>query len=334
MFRMPSHLLGAAAALLLFAGMAPAETLKVGYPSAAPVAPIFIAKEKGYYAAQGLDVELVPFDAAGPIAVAVTSGSIDFALAGSTASFFSLASQGAIKIIAGAVHEVPGFHAEAVVASNKGYDAGVTSLKDLGGRTIATTQLGSSFYYALGLVTEKYGIDIKSIRIIQTQANGNTVSAIAGGQADAAVGTFTGFNPLIERGSAKLLGYIGDEAPWQIAFIITSTKMARDNPDTVERWLKAFRNAAHDYHDAFTDAQGQRADQPTAPAIIAIMAKYLNQTPAQIGPSIGYVDPDGRLDVKDVERQIAWFRAQGLVKGSFDADAIIASRYILPWQQH
>src|ERR1700735_2276383 len=129
MFRMPSHLLGAAAALLLFAGTVQAATLKGGYPSAAPVAPIFIAKEKGYYAAQGLDVELVPFDAAGPIAVAVTSGSIDFALAGSTASFFSLAGQGAIKIIAGAVHEVPGFHAEAIVASNKGYEAGVKSLK-------------------------------------------------------------------------------------------------------------------------------------------------------------------------------------------------------------
>jgi ABC-type nitrate/sulfonate/bicarbonate transport system substrate-binding protein len=81
------RVLGTAILGLSLAGGGHAETLKVGYPTAAPASPIFIAKEKGYYAAQGLDVELVPFDAAGPIAVAVTSGSLDFALAGSFAHF-------------------------------------------------------------------------------------------------------------------------------------------------------------------------------------------------------------------------------------------------------
>jgi len=320
------------AAVMNLASTAGAETLKVGYPMAAPVAPIFIAKEKGYYAAEGLDVELVPFDGAGPIAVAVTSASLDFALAGCTASFFSLAGQGAIQIIAGAVHEVPGFRAAAVVATNKGFAAGVKSLKDLGGRSVAMTQIGSSFYYALGLIAGKYGIDLKSIRIVQTQANGNTVSAVAGNQIDAAVGTFTGFTPLLERDGAKLLGFVGDEVPWQFAIIITSTKMARDRPEIVEHWLNAFRHATRDYHDAFSNAAGKREDQATAPEILAIMAKYLNQTPAQIGPSVGYVDPEARLDVKDIHRQIAWLEAQGLVKGKVDADRIIASRYIRPWR--
>lgn len=100
--------------MLGFLGAAQAETLKVGHTLAAPVAPIFIAKERGYFKAERLDVELVPFDAAGPIAVALTSGSIDFALAGSTASFYSLATRGEVQIIAGAVHEMPGWHAEAV----------------------------------------------------------------------------------------------------------------------------------------------------------------------------------------------------------------------------
>jgi NitT/TauT family transport system substrate-binding protein len=323
---------GIAMALVAALGCsARAETLKVGYPTAAPVAPIFIAQAKGYYAAQGLDVELVPFDAAGAIAVAVTSGALDVALAGTTAPFFNLASQGAIEIIAGAVHEVPGFHAEAVVASNKGFDAGVKTLKDLGGRSIAMTQIGSSFYYALGLIADKYGVDLKSIRIVQTQANANTVSTVAGGQVDAAVGTFTGFTPLLDRGGAKLLGYVGDEAPWQIAVIIASSKMAAEKPAIVARWLTAFRAAAKDYHDAFTNAQGQREDQPTAPAILAIMAKYLNQTPDQIRPSIGYVDPEARLDVDDIGRQIAWYEAQGLVKGNADAASIVAMRYVRPW---
>jgi NitT/TauT family transport system substrate-binding protein len=305
--------------------------LKVGFPTAAPVAPIFIAQEKGYYAAEGLDVELVPFDAAGPIPVAITSGSVDIALAGSTASFFSLASQGAVKIIAGAVHEVPGFHAEAIVATNKGYEAGVKSLKDLGGHSLATTTIGSSFYYALGLVTEKYNIDLKSLRIVQTQQNANTVSAVAGDQVDFAVGTFTGFTPLIHEGKAKLLAYIGDEVPWQIAYLLTSAKLADTQPETVEHWLAAYRHAARDYHDAFTNAQGAREDQATAPEILAIMEKYLKQSAERLEANIGYVDPEGRLDVPDVHHQAEWFAAQGLVKGKPDADKIIVSRYIRPW---
>jgi NitT/TauT family transport system substrate-binding protein len=314
-----------------FASEAHADKLKVGYPTAAPVAPIFIAYEKGYYKAEGLDVELVPFDAAGPIPVAITSGSVDIALAGSTASFFSLASQGAVKIIAGAVHEVPGFHAEAIVATNKGYAAGVKSLKDLGGRSVATTAIGSSFYYALGLVAEKYKLDMKSLRIIQTQQNANTVSAVAGDQVDFAVGTFTGFTPLIHENKAKLLAYIGDEVPWQIAYLLTSAKLADTQPKTVEHWLAAYRHAARDYHDAFTNAQGAREDQATAPEILAIMEKYLKQSAERLEHSIGYVDPEGRLDVPDVHHQAEWFAAQGLVKGKPDPDKIIASRYIRPW---
>jgi NitT/TauT family transport system substrate-binding protein len=317
--------------LAQFIAPAEADKLRVGYPTAAPVAPIFVAQEKGYYAAEGLDVELVPFDAAGPIPVAITSGSVDIALAGSTASFFSLASQGAVKIIAGAVHEVPGFHAEAIVATDKGYDAGVKSLTDLGGHSLATTTIGSSFYYALGLVAEKYKIDLKSLRIVQTQVNANTVSAVAGNQVDFAVGTFTGFTPLINEGKAKLLAYIGDEVPWQIAFILTSSKIADNQPETVEHWLAAYRHAAKDYHDAFTDAKGTREDQAGAPAILAIMEKYLKQSAAQLEANIGYVDPEGRLDVPDVHHQAEWFASQGLVKGKPDADKIIAARYIRPW---
>jgi hypothetical protein len=45
---------------------------------------------------------------------------------------------------------------------------------------------------------------------------------------------------------------------------------------------------------------------------------------------IGYDDPEGRLDVKDILRQVAWFRSQGLVKGEFDGESVIDQRYAVP----
>jgi len=41
-------------------------------------APVFIAQDKGYFREAGLDIELKFFDAAQPIAVATTSGDVDF----------------------------------------------------------------------------------------------------------------------------------------------------------------------------------------------------------------------------------------------------------------
>ncbi len=56
--------------------------------------------------------------------------------------------------------------------------------------------------------------------------------------------------------------------------LFTSSKMADGRRDTIERFLRAFRKGAHEYHDAFTGPGETRADQPTADAVAAVAAKY------------------------------------------------------------
>ena len=69
---------------------------------------------------------------------------------------------------------------------------------------------------------------------------------------------------------------------------------------------------------------------PTAPEILTIIAKYTGQKEAaDIKLGITYLDPQARIDVKDVGHQIAWFRAQGMIKGEFDANAVIDRRYAI-----
>src|SRR5579864_3002821 len=65
-------------ALIAPAIAAHAEAIKLGSITAANVGPVYVAVAKGYFAAEGLQVELVSFDAAQPVAVAVASGAIDF----------------------------------------------------------------------------------------------------------------------------------------------------------------------------------------------------------------------------------------------------------------
>lgn len=306
------------------------DTIKIGLSKSTTAGGIFIAKEKGYFAAEGLDPEFVLFDLSEPIAVAVASGSVDFGHTGASAGLYSLAGQGALKIIAAASREAPGFRVNGIVASNRAYDAGLRSLKDLGGHSIAISQFGSPPHYSLVLIEEKYGIDAKSIRLAALQSNPNILSALTGGTIDASVMLAAAMMPAVGRGEMHLLAFVGDETAWQTGVVFTATKTANDRHEMVERFLTAVRRGKHDYYDAFIDADGKRRDGAGAAEALAIMSKYLQQPVEQLLPAIAYVDPDGRLDVKDVLHQVEWFRSQGLIKGNFDARSVIDERSIIP----
>lgn len=320
---------GLGGALILDAGSVAAETIKIGTQK--PVGgPLYIAAAKGYFAAEGLTPDYVFFEAGEPIAVAGASGAIDFGVAGLTGGFYSLAGKGALRIIAGQTHEVPSFQANTVAASNRAYAAGLKSVKDLAGHSAAITQIGSAFHYDLGLLADKYHFDLKSVRLMPLQTNPNAVAAVVGGSADVVVTIAPWVMPAIQRGDAKFLAFIGDETPWQLSMAFTATKTANERRDTVERFLRALRQATRDYHDAFTNADGKREDQASAPEILDILAKYTGRTPADIKLGLGYMDREARLDVKDVLHQVAWYRAQGMLKNDFNAEDIMDKRYIVP----
>ncbi len=68
----------------------------------------FIAVERGYFDDAGLDVELKFFQAAQPMAVAIASGDVDYAVTAISGGLISLADKGAIKVIGGALQRRAG----------------------------------------------------------------------------------------------------------------------------------------------------------------------------------------------------------------------------------
>ena len=322
--------LGACIIGLALVAPAHAETLKIGVTKLASCAAIAIARDKGYFAAEGLTPELAFFDAQQPIAVGVASGDLDVGIAATTAALYSLAGQGTLRIIAGGIAEWPTFHYLSYLASNQAYAAGLKSVHDFGGHSVALTQMGTGLQYSIALAAEKYGFDIKSVRLLPLQSNSNIASALAGGQTDAAIFSSSGALPLIEQGWAKLLGWVGDDTNgFQANLTFVSTKTADERRDTVERFLKVYRKAAREYHDAFTGKDGKRADQATAPEILAILSKYLGQPVELVKLGLPYLDSDVRVDVKDVAHQLQWYRSENLMKSDVAADAILDKRYII-----
>src|SRR4051812_15836117 len=117
---------------------------KIGVLRPSSSAPVFIAQDKGYFKEAALDIELKFFDAAQPIAVATTSGDIDFGITAFTAGLYNLAGKGTLKVIGGMSREKAGYPLIGYFASNNAYAAGLKTPKDLAGKRVAVTQVGSS----------------------------------------------------------------------------------------------------------------------------------------------------------------------------------------------
>src|SRR5471030_2340667 len=304
---------------------------RVGVLRLSSSAPVFIAQDKGYFRDSGLDVELKFFDAAQPIAVATTSGDVDFGITAFTAGLYNLAGKGTLKVIGGMSREKAGYPLIGYFASNNAYASGLKTPKDLAGKRIAVTQIGSSFHYSLGLLADKYGFKLSDVKVVPLQSLSNAAAALKGETVDAALLPASTARSLIDSGGAKLLGWVGDETPWQLGAVFASPKILTDKP-LVTKLLTALARADREYHDVILAAvTGGKApiDDKTKP-LLEIIAKYTNLPVKQVVGNCAYIDPDGKLDVKNVANQINWLQAQGFVDQGFDADAIIAKDYVKP----
>jgi NitT/TauT family transport system substrate-binding protein len=209
-----------------------ADKIKLGVIKTTSSGPIYIAIEKGYFAAAGIEAELVFFDAAQPIAVATVSGDVDVGSTGLTAGFYAFAAQGAVRIIGGQGREAPGFHNLGYMVSNHAYDGGLKSLKDMAGHSVAVSQTGAPGHYVIGALAEKYGVDLASIKVLSLQSVPNIFTALIGGQTDGGVTIVTvPIMPAIDRGELRVLAWVGDELDFQDRAIFVSAKTDSERSD-------------------------------------------------------------------------------------------------------
>jgi NitT/TauT family transport system substrate-binding protein len=308
------------------AAPASAEAIKVGILKVGSSGPVYLARDMGFFAAEGLETELVNFQSGQSVAVAVVAGEVDIGVTGLTAGLYNMAARGEMRVLAGLHREAPGFRVLGYFASREAYAAGLRSLKDLPGHSLAITTIGSTTHYAAGLLAEKYGFPLDRVHIIPAQTISNSLAMVIGNQADAGLIPGTLSNQVTEHGG-HLLGWVGDETPWQIGSVFVATKTADERHDMLVRFLRALHKGARAYDDAFMGPGETRRDSPSAPAALAIIAKYVGEPVARLELELPYVAPNMQLNLKDIAHQIAWYKAQGMVKGDITIDKLIDARY-------
>ena len=291
--------------------------------------PVFIALEKGWFKEAGIDLALKEFTAAAQVPLAIVSGDADFGTTAFTAGFYNLAAKGGLKVIAAQSAERPGFQLNVVAVTNQAWDAGVRSIKDLAGRRVAMTTAGSSMHYSIEILARKFGVDAKTITMVPLQSLPNMGAAFKGNQVDAASFPITTWRQVEAEAGGHIIAYVGDEEPWQLGAVFTSPKTIAERRPLVEKFITAYRRGAAAYNEAFGKREnGKLIPGPNYDEMIGILANVLKQPADRVAQGLPFVDPEGRLDVGDIYKQVAFWQASGQVAKDADPKSFIDLSFV------
>jgi NitT/TauT family transport system substrate-binding protein len=300
------------------------STVKLGVLKLTSSAVLFLGVEKGYFKEFGVDPELVYFQAAQPIAVALASGDIAIGATGLTAGLYNIVAGGVpIWIVADKGREWPDYNLTALVVRRDLYDNGVRTMRELKGRKIGVTQVGSTFHYNIGRYLEKEGMAPGDVELVPLQALPALNDALAARRVDAVATAEPFVSRLESAGAGVTIVRTGDTFPWQIATVMYSDRFARDRTRAVA-FMKGYAKSSRHYHDAVL----AKRSGPAFDEVVAITAKYTGASPDLIRKGFPYQDRDGRLMRGDVGRQTAWWHAQKLVKAPIAEKDIVDESFL------
>ncbi|WP_165978851.1 ABC transporter substrate-binding protein [Antarcticimicrobium luteum] len=318
-----------AASALAAPAIAANRKIKVGALRFTSHSGSFIAVERGYFAEAGLDVELTFFQAAQPMAVAIASGDIDYAVTAISGGLISLAQKGAIKVIGGALAEEEGIDGQQILVSDAAFQAGIDHPSKLNGKSYGVTQTGSSFHYVGSQIAKAEGIEL-SFKPLQKV--GAVIGALKSGQIDAWNIVPHIAKPLAGSGAVHIIGAVQDYIPnYQVTTVFTSAKNAADERATTENFLAGFSRGVDDYNSAMIDKSGGEAG---VNEMVDLIHKYVytDRPREKAAPSIingtMRLNKNAALNITSVKDQLDWFKAEGLVDGSVTMETLVDPSYV------
>src|SRR5258707_5152434 len=160
------HGLLLAGVLGLGAATASAQPIKIGELGIVADAPFYIAIEKGYFAAEKLDVALERFPSAAQATAPLSTNQIQVIGGGVGAALYTAAARDwPVRIVMARTRDWPGYSSDTLILRND-CKASVTSAKDLKGKMVAINTPASVVHFMLGRFMETEGLTIADVQTI------------------------------------------------------------------------------------------------------------------------------------------------------------------------
>jgi NitT/TauT family transport system substrate-binding protein len=125
----------------------------------------------------------------------------------------------------------------------------------------------------------------------------------------------------------KILGYDKVSPNMTVASILYGGPFMKNEPDVARTFMVAYLQAVRYYNDALQNGHlaGRNADD-----VITILGKYLPLKDPAVYRAItpNGVDPNGHVNVASLQRDLRFYRSEGLIEGDLVADQIVDHRYV------
>ncbi len=319
----------AALSVVALAGLAHAAPVRVGTTNSSSDAPLFIADAKGYFKAEGLEVEFTSFDSAAKMIAPLGTGQLEVGAGAPAAGFFNAVARGLdVRMVADKGSMPPGYGYLSLLVRKDLVDSGkVKSFADLKGLKIALPAQGTTTDATLNEALKKGGLKWTDIDVVY-MGFPQHVLAFQNKAIDASVTTEPSATRSEQLGVAVRYGPGDVIYPnQQVAVILYGGKFIKEQPDVGRRFMKAYIRGVRDYNDAL---KGGKLAGPNAPEIIDILTKATNIKDPKVYASItpNGVNPEGKLGEASLRHDLQFFRDRGLIEGNVTVEQVTDTSFV------
>ena len=226
------------------------------------MAPMWIAKEAGFFKKNGLDVKLV-FIASGPIGTAsVLGGETDVGIMGGFAPLRAMVG-GAISLV------IIGQTKNRITSKIMGKKE-IASVQDLKGKRLGIDRIGSNPDMFAQAALSRFQIDtLKDLQYVQLGDTGKAIAALKAGAIDAAIAGAPHDLFASRMGFKEILDIAAMNIPFATTVLVSSRNTVTSKQAELVKFMRAYAEAMHYF---LTNPEG------TTP----IVAKYTKVTDQEV----------------------------------------------------
>jgi NitT/TauT family transport system substrate-binding protein len=310
-------------------GAAVAQTVMVGAASTVSDAPIYIADRKGFFRAEGLDVKVTNFRSASDMVAPLGAGQLDAGAGSAGAALYNAVARGIkIKIVADKASSPPGYGATKILIRKDLTDSGrFKTLADLKGLRFAMNAPGVSNTSTLNTLLKSAGLKYSDVETVDLPFPDHVV-ALKNKSVEASASVEPGPAIAVRNGDAVVLKSDDEILPHhQIAVLLYSEDFARKRRDDAVRFMRAYIRAVRFYNGALRNGRLEGANADEVIAILSeatpIKARAIYQAITPTG-----MNPDGHVNKDSLAYDLAFYREQGLIKGTINLDDVLDASFV------
>jgi NitT/TauT family transport system substrate-binding protein len=259
----------------------------------------------------------------------LSTGQLDVGAGAPSAGLYNALQRGIeVKIVADKGSTPPGYGYAPILVRKALIDTGrVKSFRDFKGLSVAEVARGTASLPLLIAGLKKGSLTIGDVKEIFLPFPDH-VAAFANGAIDASVTTEPQATQAIDAGTAVRFASSDSVYPnQQLSTILYGAKFARERRAVAVRFMAAYIKASRFYNGAL---QGGRYAGPNAADVIAILTKYTAVKDPDVYRKLvpNGIDPNGRVNMRSLEQDLATFREVGLVKGNVTIAQAVDESYV------